>query len=206
MPKGYWISRLDVTDAEGYKPYLQGAIPTIAAFGGRFLAQGHTYETLEGTSRARNVVVEFKDYETALACFHSPDYQAAYAHRLAHSQGDHLVIEGYAGEQPAAGLIDGPPAGPGAAYWVMRIDVHDPETYKSYIAADALAVRKYQGWFLVRGGRHEAVHGPARARNVVLAFKDYATALACYRSPDYQAALAFRLKAAEAEAIALQGV
>lgn len=205
MAKGYWISRLDVSDAEGYKPYLQGAIPTIAAFGGRFLAQGGAFETLEGTSRARNVVVEFKDYETALACFHSPEYQAAYTHRLAHSEGEHLVIEGYEGDQPAAGVIDGPPQGPGTAYWVMRIDVHDLETYKSYIAADALAVRKYEGWFLVRGGRHEAVHGNARSRNVVLAFKDYETALACYHSPEYQEAFGFRAKAAVAEVIAIHG-
>ncbi|MCK0207010.1 DUF1330 domain-containing protein [Starkeya koreensis] len=88
----------------------------------------------------------------------------------------------------------------------MRIDVHDPETYKGYITADALAVRKYQGWFLVRGGRHEAVYGPARSRNVVLAFKDYETALAAYRSPEYQAALAIRQKAAVAEAIIIQGL
>ena len=50
------------------------------------------------------------------------------------------------------------------------------------------------------------MHGPARARNVVVAFKDYATALACYRSPEYQHALAFRQKAAEAEVIVIQGV
>nr|WP_256366659.1 DUF1330 domain-containing protein [Ancylobacter sp. TS-1] len=102
--------------------------------------------------------------------------------------------------------MSGPPDGPGTAYWVMRIDVNDLETYKSYVAADALAIRKYQGWFLVRGGRHEAVHGAARSRNVVLAFKDYETALAAYRSPEYQEALGFRTKAAVAEVIAIQGV
>ncbi|MCS0494929.1 DUF1330 domain-containing protein [Ancylobacter sp. MQZ15Z-1] len=87
----------------------------------------------------------------------------------------------------------------------MRIDVHDPETYKSYIAADAVAIEAYRGWFLVRGGRHEAVHGPARSRNVVLAFEDYETALACYRSPEYQKAFAFRSRSAVAEAIVIQG-
>lgn len=206
MAKGYWISRLDVNDVDGYRPYLQGALPAIASFGGRFLAQGGAFEAVEGNSRARNVVVEFKDYETALACFNSPEYQAAYTHRVAASEGDHLVIEGYEGDQPAAGDIAGPPEGPGAAYWVMRIDVHDPETYKDYVAADAKAVRKYQGWFLVRGGRHEAVYGAARSRNVVLAFKDYETALAAYRSPEYQEALAIRNRAAVAEAIIIEGL
>lgn len=205
MAKGYWISRLDVHDTEGYKPYLPGAEEAIAAHGGRFLVRGGPFETLEGTSRSRNVVVEFRDYDTALACFHSPVYQAAYQHRVASSEGEHLIIEGYEGDQPAATFISGPAEGPGTAYWIMRIDVHDLETYKSYIAADALAIEKSQGWFLVRGGRHEAVHGAARSRNVLLAFKDYETALAAYHSPEYQAALAFRLKAAVAEVIAIHG-
>ncbi|WP_428032966.1 DUF1330 domain-containing protein [Ancylobacter sp.] len=87
----------------------------------------------------------------------------------------------------------------------MRIDVHDMETYKSYIAADTHAVSKYEGWFVVRGGRHEGVHGQARSRNVLVAFKDYETALACYHSPEYQAALAFRTRAAVAEVIAIRG-
>lgn len=205
MAKGYWISRLDVNDADGYKPYLQGAEPAIASFGGRFLVRGGDYAAPEGVARTRNVVVEFKDYETALACFHSPEYQAAYTHRVASSEGEHLIIEGYEGDQPAAGTISGPAEGPGVGYWVMRIDVHDMETYKSYVAADAAAIAKYEGWFVVRGGRHEAVHGSARSRNVVVAFKDYDTALACYHSPEYQAALAFRTKAAVAEVIIIGG-
>ncbi|MDR6953524.1 uncharacterized protein (DUF1330 family) [Ancylobacter sp. 3268] len=205
MAKGYWISRIDVNDAEAYKPYVAGADAAIAAYGGRFLVRGGAFEAPEGIARARNVVVEFKDYETALACFNSPEYQAAYQHRLAASDGEHLVIEEYEGNQPAAGVIDGPASGPGTAYWVMRIDVHDAEGYKPYIAADAIAVEHAKGWFLVRGGKHEAVHGPARSRNVVLAFKDYATAVAAYHSPEYQAALAFRKAAAEAEVIIIHG-
>ena len=205
MAKGYWISRLEVHDAEGYKPYLPGAESAIAAHGGRFLVRGGAFETLEGTSRSRNVVVEFPDYESALACFHSDEYQAAYKHRLASSEGEHLVIEGYEGTQPASSVISGPAEGPGTAYWVMRIDVHDLETYKSYVAADAVAIEAYRGWFLVRGGKHEAVHGQARSRNVVIAFKDYETALAAYQSPEYQEALSHRLKAAQAEVIAIHG-
>lgn len=205
MAKGYWISRLDVHDTEGYKPYLTGAEPAIAAYGGRFLVRGGALETLEGTSRSRNVVVEFKDFETALACFNSPEYQSAYRHRLASSVGEHLIIEGYEGEQPAAGAISGPAEGEGTAYWIMRIDVHDLEGYKPYVAADAIAIRDYKGWFVARGGRSEAVHGEARSRNVLLAFKDFETALACYRSPEYQHALGFRSKAAVADVIVIRG-
>ena len=70
-------------------------------------------------------------------------------------------------------------------YWIARIDVSDPEGYKAYIAANAEAFRKFGAHFLVRGGKFEPVEGTSRERNVVIEFKDYATALACYRSPEY---------------------
>ena len=40
---------------------------------------------------------------------------------------------------------------------------------------------------MVRGGQFEAIGGQRRSRNVVIEFKDYETALACYNSPEYQA-------------------
>nr|WP_236000032.1 DUF1330 domain-containing protein [Bradyrhizobium uaiense] len=38
---------------------------------------------------------------------------------------------------------------------------------------------------MVCGGTFEAVEGTARSRSIVLECKDYVTALACYRSPEY---------------------
>ena len=38
--------------------------------------------------------------QTALACYHSPEYQANIKVRVAHSVGDIIVIEGYDGPQP----------------------------------------------------------------------------------------------------------
>jgi uncharacterized protein (DUF1330 family) len=46
------------------------------------------------------VVIEFPDYETALACYHSPEYQANIKVRLPHSAADLVIIEGYDGPQP----------------------------------------------------------------------------------------------------------
>ena len=48
----------------------------------------------------RNIVLEFKDYETALACYRSPEYQKAIALRKPHSVADIVIIEGYDGPQP----------------------------------------------------------------------------------------------------------
>jgi uncharacterized protein (DUF1330 family) len=90
-------------------------------------------------------------------------------------------------------------------YWIVRVDVSDPEAYKAYVAANAEAFRKYGARFLARGGRYETVEGQSRARNVVIEFEDFATALACYRSPEYVAAKALRLPAATADIIVIEG-
>jgi uncharacterized protein (DUF1330 family) len=90
-------------------------------------------------------------------------------------------------------------------YWVVHVDVSDPEAYKAYVAANAKAFRKYGAKFLVRGGPFEAPEGKTRSRNVVLEFKDYATALACYRSPEYAEAMALRAGAALADLVVIEG-
>ena len=100
MAKGYWIARVDVADAEGYKPYVAANAAPIARFGGRFLVRAGGFENPEGSSRGRNVVIEFPSYQAALDCWHSPDYQAAVKLRLPVSTVDMVVIEGYDGPQP----------------------------------------------------------------------------------------------------------
>ena len=90
-------------------------------------------------------------------------------------------------------------------YWIAHVDISDPEGYKAYVAANAEAFRKYGARFLVRGGKFECVEGASRARNVVLEFADYATALACYRSEEYAAALKLRHGKAESDIIIVEG-
>ena len=90
-------------------------------------------------------------------------------------------------------------------YWIVRVDVSDPEGYKAYVAANAEAFRKYRARFIVRGGKYETVEGASRERNVVIEFKDYATALACYRSPEYAKAIKLRQGAATADLIVIEG-
>jgi uncharacterized protein (DUF1330 family) len=100
MAKGYWIVRVDVSDNEAYKAYVAANAAAFQKFGAHFLVRGGNYETLEGVSRARNVVIEFKDYATALACYRSPEYTKALQLRLPAATADIIVIEGYDGPQP----------------------------------------------------------------------------------------------------------
>ena len=69
MPKGYWIVRVSARNAERYPEYLAAARPAYEKFGAKFLVRGGRCDTVEGTTRERNVVVEFKDYATALASY-----------------------------------------------------------------------------------------------------------------------------------------
>jgi uncharacterized protein (DUF1330 family) len=58
------------------------------------------FESVEWTSRSRNVVIEFPDYAAALACYRSPEYQANIKVREPHASVDLVTIEGYDGPQP----------------------------------------------------------------------------------------------------------
>jgi uncharacterized protein (DUF1330 family) len=103
MAKGYWIAHVDVTNPDGYKAYVAANAEPFRKYGARFLVRAGKFEKMEGESRSRHVVIEFKDYATALACYRSPEYQRAMALRKGHSVGDIIVIEGYDGPQPADG-------------------------------------------------------------------------------------------------------
>jgi uncharacterized protein (DUF1330 family) len=100
MPKGYWIARVDVNDPEGYKAYLAANAAIFRKYGARFLVRGGQFEAVEGRARARNIVLEFADYASALACYHSPEYQAIVPLRKPHAVGEIIVVEGYDGPQP----------------------------------------------------------------------------------------------------------
>jgi uncharacterized protein (DUF1330 family) len=100
MAKGYWIARVDVHNDEGYKPYALANPGIFQKFGGRFIVRGGQFTGAEGDSRSRNVVIEFPDYETAMACYRSPEYQANIKVRQPHSIADLVIIEGYDGPQP----------------------------------------------------------------------------------------------------------
>jgi uncharacterized protein (DUF1330 family) len=100
MAKGYWIGRVDVHNDEGFRPYSAANPAIFKKFGGRYVVRGGQFSTAEGESRTRNVVVEFPDYQTALACYRSPEYQANIKIRQPHSIVDLIIIEGFDGPQP----------------------------------------------------------------------------------------------------------
>jgi len=95
MAKGYWIGRVDVDDPEVYARYVAANKMPFDEYGARFLVRGGQFTNPEGHARERNVVIEFPSYEAALACYESPEYQAAKALRDPVSSADLIIIEGF---------------------------------------------------------------------------------------------------------------
>ncbi len=89
MP-AYWMARVKVTDEANYGEYAKRAGPAIAQHGGKFLARGGRFVTLEGAEYPRNVLVEFPSVEAAQACYNSREYQEAVA--FAEGAADRLLV------------------------------------------------------------------------------------------------------------------
>ncbi len=100
MYKGFWVAHVDVHDTESYKDYVASNGIAFAKFGARFLVRGGQNENPVGTSRSRNVVLEFPSYQAARDCWVSPEYQDARAKQKGGAEMDLLIIEGYDGQQP----------------------------------------------------------------------------------------------------------
>lgn len=92
--KGYWMAMVDVTDAEGYKQYVAANAAAFAKYGARFVVRGGQAQVLEGAQASRLVVIEFDTYQTALDCYHSPEYQAALKLRQQFSTAHFAIVEG----------------------------------------------------------------------------------------------------------------
>jgi uncharacterized protein (DUF1330 family) len=90
-------------------------------------------------------------------------------------------------------------------YWIVRVDIADPEKYQRYIDANAGPLGKYGARFLVRAGRYECVEGTARTRNAVIEFPTYQAALDCWRSPEYQGLIGLRRDVSTIDLVVIEG-
>ena len=73
-------------------------------------------------------------------------------------------------------------------YWIVKVNVLDLEKQKEYATLATEAVNKYQGQFLVRGGKQSTKEGKEYERNVVVEFPSYEQAQSAYESVEYQSA------------------
>lgn len=93
-----------------------------------------------------------------------------------------------------------------AAYMIAQIDVNDPDQYEEYKKLVPATIAKYDGEYLVRGGKFEALEGEAPAgRMVVLKFPSFERAKEWYNSDEYVPVRAIRWAASEGKSVLVEG-
>ena len=93
--KAYWVCIYEKIDnSEKLKEYALKAKPAIEKFSGKFLVRGGKNKTTDGIKSMRTVVAEFPNYDTALECYNSKEYQEAHEILKGHAKRHHQTIEG----------------------------------------------------------------------------------------------------------------
>tara|TARA_B000000565_G_scaffold122165_1_gene91923 strand:- start:743 stop:1030 length:288 start_codon:yes stop_codon:yes gene_type:complete len=93
--KGYWVCIYEKIDNnEKLKEYASKAKPAVESFSGKFLVRGGKNRTNDGINSPRIVVVEFPNYNTALNCYDSKEYQEAHKILDGHVIRHHQLVEG----------------------------------------------------------------------------------------------------------------
>ena len=78
------------------------------------------------------------------------------------------------------------------AYWIaVYKGLKNVNNLQSYAEKATIAIKKYNGKFLVRGGKTETLEGTPSPRTVLIEFPSIEDALNCYNSTEYQDAKKF---------------
>jgi uncharacterized protein (DUF1330 family) len=91
----YLIAVETIHDEVMFAEYRKQVVPTVEAFGGRFIARGGQLTVLEGQwQHPRTVIIEFLTRESAEAWYKSADYQKIIGLRLKSTSGDLVILDG----------------------------------------------------------------------------------------------------------------
>lgn len=91
----YVIVDIDVTNPVVYEEYKKLAPPTVAAYGGIYLARGGQTEVLEGEwAPKRLVILRFDSVSQAKAWLESPEYRPIKELRHQAARSNMVVVEG----------------------------------------------------------------------------------------------------------------
>ena len=92
--KAYWVCLYEkIHNSEKLKEYALKAKPAVEKYSGKFLVRGGKNRTNDGIDSPRIVVVEFANYDTAVACYDSPEYQEAHDILEGHVLRHHQIVE-----------------------------------------------------------------------------------------------------------------
>ena len=91
-------------------------------------------------------------------------------------------------------------------YVIAEVDVTDPEAFKKYAEKVPPTVAAFDGHYLVRGGKVQAVEGEAPKRIAVIAFESAEKAHSWEYSPAYEAIKPMRQSSSKSRIFIVEGV
>lgn len=91
-------------------------------------------------------------------------------------------------------------------YVIFNADVTDAAAYEEFKSLAEVAIGRHGGRYLVRGGALDVPEGDWHSRLVLLEFPSFDAATAFYRSEEYRAAQAVRLRCATSRLAIAEGV
>tara|TARA_Y100000591_G_scaffold214371_1_gene186092 strand:- start:366 stop:653 length:288 start_codon:yes stop_codon:yes gene_type:complete len=93
--KAYWVCIYEkIHNLEKLKEYATKAKPVVEKFSGKFIVRGGKNRTTEGIESPRTVVVEFPNYNSAIECYESKEYQNAHDVLNGNVVRHHQIVEG----------------------------------------------------------------------------------------------------------------
>ncbi len=91
-------------------------------------------------------------------------------------------------------------------YWIVRCHVYNHEEFLKYVEISQSIVEKFDGSFLIRGGKQLEKETTGYERTVVVEFPDFDIAKNCYESNEYQKALGHIKKSANRTVAIVEGL
>ena len=97
--KGYWIALYkQINNVDNLKNYGVKVTPIIKSFGGKPLVRGGKYQIIEGEDFSRTVIWEFPNFQKAIECHESKEYQDGWSLAKNTTERNLQIVEGFSTE------------------------------------------------------------------------------------------------------------
>ena len=94
--KAYWIALYKSIDSqENIKKYAKRVSKVIRSYGAKPVVRGGKFLILEGEEYPRTVIWEFPNYEQAIKCHNSKEYQDGWALAKDTTKRNLQIVEGF---------------------------------------------------------------------------------------------------------------
>ena len=97
--KGDWIALYKkINNVDNLKNYAAKVTPIIKSFGGKPLVRGGKYQRIEGEDFSRTVIWEFPNFQKAIECHESKEYQDGWNLAKDTTERNLQIVEGFSTE------------------------------------------------------------------------------------------------------------